>query len=69
LIGGTPCPLRFQVILQGFAADGDAVFDDKRDFNRAERIALNGIPFVGKPDVVMVPEFGERLRRQGPQSG
>jgi hypothetical protein len=57
---------RLKVIFKRFSAYRNPLFDDKRGFNRAERIALDSIRCIGKLNIVVMLKVGERLRRQGP---
>jgi len=45
---------RFEVILEGLAADGHALLDHQRRFDGAESVALDGIRRPGEFDIVMM---------------
>ncbi len=58
---------RLKMVLKRLTADRNPLFDDQRGFNRAERVAFDGVRRVREFDVVVMLQVGKRLRRQRPQ--
>ena len=58
---------RLKMVSKRLAADSHPLFDDQRRFNRAERVAFDGVRSVRKLYVVIMLQVGERLRPQRPQ--
>ena len=57
---------RLKMVLEGFAANGYAFLKHQRCFDRAERVALNGVRRPGKLDVVEMLQVGKSFSRQWP---
>ena len=55
---------RFQVVAQGFAADGNTVLDDLGGLAKRTGIALDRVRGIGEFNVVKLLQLRERLPRQ-----
>jgi len=58
---------RLKMIFERLAGDGNSLFDNERSFDRAERVAFNGVRRIGKLDVVVMLKLRQCLRRERPQ--
>ena len=57
-----------QMILERLAADSNALLDDQRRFNRAERISLDSVRRVSDLDVVVMLQIAQRFQRERAQA-